>query len=65
MTYYLKDTIRKYIFENYWEITSFEEAEQTIANDYTMDSMQYYIGEGGQLYLCIPEYGVGGAESMR
>ena len=56
LTYYLKDTIRKYIFENYWEITFFEEAEQTIANDYTMDYMQYYIGEGGQLYLCIPEY---------
>lgn len=56
LTCCLKDTIRKYIFENYWEITFFEEAEQTIANDYTMDYMQYYIGEGGQLYLCIPEY---------
>lgn len=56
LTYYLKDTIRRYTFENYWEIPFFEEAEQTIANDYTMDSMQYYIDAGGELSLCIQEY---------
>lgn len=56
LTCCLKDTIRKYIFENYWEIPFFDSAEQTIANDYTMDSMQYYIDADGQLCLCIPEY---------
>lgn len=56
MTYYLKDTIRKYIFDssNPWDF--FPEAEETISDMYTLDIMQYYIGEGGELVLCIPEY---------
>lgn len=56
MTYYLKDITRRYVFENYWEITFLDYAEQTIANDYTVDSMQYYIDESGELNLCIQEY---------
>lgn len=56
LKYYVKDTVRKFIFEKNEPDMIFEDAEQTIAEEYTADRMEYYIGEGGQLWVCVQEY---------